>query len=107
MVITTVEWGKKKLFWIYDALLMAAVGLCGILLFLMIFSHHPTVSLNFQLLLLNPLPLFFGWFALRDARRGKVHWYLHLRVIATLCGGNVFFGIIFADKSRDNNHEIS
>ena len=81
MIITAVEWVKKKLFWIYDALLMAAVGLCGILLFLMIFSHHPTVSLNFQLLLLNPLPLFFGWFALRDARRGKVHWYLYLSLL--------------------------
>lgn len=32
-------------------------GLCGIIITAMIFSQHPTVSLNFQILLLNPLNL--------------------------------------------------
>ena len=47
---------SKKLLWGYDALLMLLCGLAGIVLFLMLFSQHPTVRVNFQLLLLNPLP---------------------------------------------------
>ena len=45
--------------WGYDLILMVACGLAGIILFLMVFSEQPTVRVNLQLLLLNPLPLFF------------------------------------------------
>ena len=38
---------------------MLMQGLAGCVLFVMIFSQHPTTSLNLQLLLFNPLPLFF------------------------------------------------
>lgn len=48
-----------------DALLMVTVGTFGIILFLMLFSQHPTVSLNLQILLLNPLPWFFLWKVVR------------------------------------------
>jgi hypothetical protein len=34
---------------------MLTTGACGLLLFAMIFSQHPTVSLNLQILLLNPI----------------------------------------------------
>lgn len=57
--IVLIEWKRKERFKYWDALLMLAQGLAGCVLFVMIFSQHPTTSLNLQLLLLNPLPLLF------------------------------------------------
>ena len=42
-----------------QVLLMTVQGLVGIVLTVMIFSQHPTTSLNLNLLLFNPLPLLF------------------------------------------------
>ena len=63
----------------WDALLMVTVGTFGIILFLMLFSQHPTVSLNLQILLLNPLPWFFLWKVVR--RRPTRYW----SITAILC----------------------
>lgn len=41
-------------------IVLVAYGLPGVILFLMIFSQHPTVSLNLQILTLNPLWLVFA-----------------------------------------------
>lgn len=49
--------GKRQIW--YDVLLMTIQGLAGCVLFVMLFSQHPTTSTNLQILLLNPLPLFF------------------------------------------------
>lgn len=57
--IVLIEWKRKEKLKYWDALLMLVQGLAGCVLFVMIFSRHPTTSLNLQLLLLNPLPLFF------------------------------------------------
>ena len=57
--IALIEWKQEKRFKYWDALLMLVQGLAGCVLFIMIFSQHPTTSLNLQLFLLNPLPLFF------------------------------------------------
>ena len=57
--IALIEWKQKKRFRYWDALLMLVQGLAGCVLFVMIFSQHPTTSLNLQLLLFNPLPLFY------------------------------------------------
>ncbi len=59
VVVTVIELYSKKRMWVFDLLLMIASGLAGCILFVMIFSQHPTVRFNLQLLLLNPLPLFF------------------------------------------------
>ncbi|MCI6161498.1 MAG: DUF4105 domain-containing protein [Prevotella sp.] len=61
IAVTIAEFIKKKRFWGYDALLMSLTGVAGIVLTLMIFSQHPTVSLNLQILLFNPLYLLFVW----------------------------------------------
>ena len=63
----------------WDALLMVTVGTFGIIIFLMLFSQHPTVSLNLQILLLNPLPWFFLWKVVR--RRPTRYW----SITAILC----------------------
>ncbi len=69
VLITLLEAYTKKVLWGYDALLMILCGLAGIVLFLMLFSQHPTVRGNLLLLLLNPLPLFFIWRMIRRARK--------------------------------------
>ena len=69
VLITLLEAYTRKVLWGYDALLMILCGLAGIVLFLMLFSQHPTVRVNLLLLLLNPLPLFFIWRMIRRARK--------------------------------------
>ena len=69
VLITLLEAYTKKVLWGYDALLMILCGLAGIVLFLMLFSQHPTVRVNLLLLLLNPLPLFFIWRMIRRVRK--------------------------------------
>lgn len=61
LAIFFVEWKKLRAFVIWDLLLMIATGTIGIVLTMMIFSQHPTVSLNLQIILFNPLPWFFLW----------------------------------------------
>ena len=72
IILTVAECLTRRKYYIYDALLMLVCGLAGIILFAMLFSHHPTVRLNLQLLLLNPLPLFFIWRMIKTTRRHKV-----------------------------------
>lgn len=59
----------------FDAFLLILTGLPGIILFAMIFSQHPTVQINFQLLLLNPVNLIFAWKTISKMRKGKLYWY--------------------------------
>ena len=59
LCIALYEWRKKKICKWWDVLLMTIQGLVGIVLTVMIFSQHPTTSLNFNLLLFNPLALLF------------------------------------------------
>ncbi len=67
LLIFAVEWKKKRSFLLWDLLLMLTTGTIGIVLFLMLFSQHPTVSLNLQIILLNPLPWFYLWPVIKGA----------------------------------------
>jgi drug/metabolite transporter (DMT)-like permease len=78
IVIMTLEWRRKKTFRLWDGLLMTAQGLVGLLLFVMLFSQHPTTSTNLQLLLFNPLPFFFLPVVVR---KRPTHWWT---ILATL-----------------------
>ena len=64
---------KWSLLWL-DSTLMVLVGLPGIILFAMLFSQHPTVNCNFQLLLLNPLALWGAFLLWQKKWRRKVAW---------------------------------
>ena len=80
------EWWHKQVIRAWDILLMLFQGLAGIVLVLMIFSQHPTVSVNFQILILNPLPLFF----LITVAKGKhsLYWkVLPFLILLFLIGG--------------------
>ena len=65
IVIFFFEWRKKRIFVLWDVLLMITTGTIGIVLTLMLFSQHPTVSLNLQIILCNPLPWLFLWPVIR------------------------------------------
>ena len=59
LCILFVEWKQKKRFVWWDVTLMLVQSAIGIVLTIMIFSQHPTTSLNLNILLFNPLPIFF------------------------------------------------
>ena len=61
LLLFIMEYRLHRAFRLWDVLLMLTTGTLGIVLFLMLFSQHPTVSLNLQMLLFNPLPWFFLW----------------------------------------------
>lgn len=66
-----------KVFWGYDALLLSLLGLAGLVLLTMVFSQHPTVSLNLQILILNPLFLYAAYYVVRnrkDKRKTRKLW---------------------------------
>lgn len=88
VAFTLWEFIAKKDFRWFDAILMLLCGLSGIVLTLMLFSQHPTVRLNLQLLLLNPLPLFFIWPMLK----GKCRWQ-YVMWIVLIC--LFFIGVFF------------
>ena len=71
------EWYRKKNFWWLDFCLMVATGVPGLVLLAMVFSEHPTVQANLQILILNPINLLFAWQVAKGMRRGKLHWYYH------------------------------
>ena len=85
LTICCLEWKRKLTFKYWDALLMLMQGIVGCVLFVMLFSQHPTTSTNLQLLLFNPLPLFFIPSVLK---RRRSHWWkiLPMLVICFVIG---------------------
>lgn len=79
-IIFMAEWRKKCSFRLWDALLMVTTGVMGIVLTMMLFSQHPTVSINLQIVLLNPLPWFFLW----PVIRGKSTRYWRITAILSV-----------------------
>lgn len=58
IAMTYIEYRKRKLFWLVDAVLLFIQGVAGLLIaFMVLFSVHPTVGSNLLVLLFNPLPL--------------------------------------------------
>ena len=78
ILLCALEWRKRKNFWWLDMSLMILTGLPGLILLAMVFSQHPTVQINFQILILNPLNLLFVWHVAKKMRKGKMHWYYNV-----------------------------
>lgn len=74
LFLFVLEWKRKKTYKWWDILLMSMQGFIGLILFIMIFSQHPTTSLNLQILLFNPLPFLYIYKVYR--RRKTMWWYL-------------------------------
>ena len=88
IVIFFVEWRKKRVFVLWDVLLMITTGTIGIVLTLMLFSQHPTVSLNLQIILCNPLPWLFLWPVIRG--RETRYWKITAILAALFLIGSFF-----------------
>lgn len=89
-LITIFEFVRRKTFWLLDVALLTLDGLAGLILFAMVFSQHPTVSLNLQILLLNPLSVAFVYPVINQEVRGNYHWYwdfLGICLLLFLIGG--------------------
>ncbi|MEE1317830.1 MAG: hypothetical protein U0K35_11485, partial [Prevotella sp.] len=86
VLLSFAEWRTKKYFWLYDVFFLFLIGLAGIIITSMIFSLHPTVSLNAQILLLNPLPLVFGYQAISKQRRNVFSrfWLIEILLVSSL-----------------------
>ena len=72
LVMMLLSYRRQQVYWLWDLALMLTSGLMGIIFFIMIFSQHPCVSLNFILFFFNPLPLFFLY---STVNKKKVIWW--------------------------------
>ena len=96
LCIFVIEHFTRHTFWWFDFAIMAFTGLAGILLFLMIFSQHPTTSINLQILVLNPLALVFIPSVIR---KKKTRWF----AISAICICLFFIGGIIQDYAEGIN----
>lgn len=90
-VVAIIEWRTRRILYGLDILWLLATGVGGIILTAMIFSQHPTVSLNFQILILSPLCLVALWPVVRSLRRRQFGRWLW--VIAGSLALSLFMGI--------------
>lgn len=88
LLVFAVEWRRRHIFIIWDVVLMALTGLAGCVLFVMLFSQHPCTTTNLQVLLLNPLHLFFIPSVVR--RRPTRYWKALLSMTSLLLIGAFF-----------------
>lgn len=84
--VSLVEWKKRKYLYLYDIAMFSFQAIIGMALTVMIFSQHPTVSLNIQILAFNPLAVFFGYSAIKNARKQKMHflWLTNMILISVM-----------------------
>ncbi|MBF1644672.1 MAG: DUF4105 domain-containing protein [Prevotella sp.] len=83
---------KKKMYWVWDTILMLAAGLLGIIYFVMIFSQHPCVSLNAIIFFFNPLPLFFLYKTIKKTKRQESNIWWKIWGVLIILG---FIGAFF------------
>ncbi len=72
IILFAVQWSMHRIFVVWEVLMMLTLGIMGIVVFLMLFSQHPTVSLNMQIALLNPVHFFFLRSVIK--RKGMTYW---------------------------------
>ncbi|MCM1078051.1 MAG: DUF4105 domain-containing protein [Bacteroidales bacterium] len=100
LFLSVIEWKTGKYLWLYDVVLEFGLALCSIVMVAMLFSQHPTVNLNAQILLFNPLVLVFGVQAIHDWRAGKLHWLWLVQIVCVCLLLVVYsFGIQWIDMS--------
>jgi hypothetical protein len=88
VLLIMAEIKRKKTLKYWDVFWMLITGLAGCVLFVMMFSQHPTTTLNMNLLLVNPIHLFFIPQVLR--RRKTHYWNVLITMIALFFLGAIF-----------------
>lgn len=92
LVISVWELRREQTFWLFDTLLLTADGLSGLCLLAMVFSSHPTVQVNLQILLLNPLSIIFVYSVSRSAFKHQFNPYWKVLFICLML---FFVSLIF------------
>ena len=87
MVIFALEWRRKRTMVWWDVALLLPTGLAGIIVVLMFFSEHPTTSTNLQVLLLNPVHLFYLPAIIRRKRNTRYWMILPILLLLFIAGG--------------------
>ena len=73
VLITLFEGIRKTRFRWVDAAILLVCGLVGLILFTMIFSQHPTVRLNLQILLFCPFTLLYIYSSVKKSREKQFY----------------------------------
>lgn len=77
LLICCIEWNMKKKFCIVDIILLSVQGIAGIVItFLYFFSSHPTVTTNWLIIPLNPIPLLCIPAVVRNLKSNCLDWYM-------------------------------
>lgn len=84
LCLSAMEYRRRKTFWLYDTLLLTLTGVAGLVLFAMTFSQHPTVRVNLQILILNPLSLIFTYSVSRKSHKRGCHFYWNTFLVFTI-----------------------
>lgn len=77
IILCFIELKTKKIFWGHELLLRLAQGIAGcIIAFLFLCSEHPTVKSNWLLVILNPIPIIYVAFRIRNIRKRKYDFFV-------------------------------
>jgi len=88
LVLFVIQWRMRRAFILWEGLLLLTSGIIGFMLFLMLFSQHPTVQLNLQILLFNPLHLIYLWPVIKG--RQTRYWMICAVMVALFLIGSLF-----------------
>ena len=82
LIIMVAEWHWRRMWWGVDMVLMTVQGIVGTFLcFMFLFSQHPAVDSNWQVWVLNPLPLLCMPWVVRSARRRRTCLYHYVNML--------------------------
>lgn len=86
LVVACIEWHTGRMLWGTDVVLMTIQGVVGLLVaFVFFFSQHPGVNSNWQIWVLNPLPLLcLPWVVCCAVKRKKCYYHVANFVVLTL-----------------------
>lgn len=85
LLICSIEWYRGNLWWGVDIAIFGIQGLIGLLvLFMVLFSKHPTTSPNLLLIIFNPVPLCFLPATLLKLKREQLDYFLIVEAIASI-----------------------
>ena len=92
LAIAAIEMKRQKAVKAWDILLLTCISAAGTVIVALLFSQHPTTSTNLQVLLLNPLPLFF----LPSLAKGRLAYWRTAAVLTLL----FLAGALFQDYAE-------
>lgn len=82
LLLMLLEFRSRRMFWLLDVVLMLGHGLAGcLILFVFLFSEHPTLDSNWLVGVLNPLPLVALPYVVKAAWRDRITYWHHFMAV--------------------------